>query len=88
MLVPYKTYLLKRNALHLKEIEPQFHSYAIINLLQLALSFTNIIFTIWRYLVRSNSFLVDFNVIMARDLACMYNTLNLKLDEKFISQHV
>lgn len=80
MMVPYKSYLLKRNVLHLKEIEPRFHNFAIINLLKLALSFTNIIFTIGRYLFKTNSFLVDFNIIMARDLSCMYNTLNLKLD--------
>ena len=58
MIKPYKAYLLKRNKLNLKEMEPEIHCFALINMLKSALSFTNILYTLGRYLFKKNNFLV------------------------------
>jgi len=76
MVLPYKTYLLKRNVLNLQEVDSESQCFVLINLIKAALAFTNILFTIGRYLFQSYPFLGEFNVVMAKDLSSLYKTLD------------
>ena len=64
-------------------MDPQFHCYVLINLIETALSFTNILYTIGRYLLKKNNFLVEFNLVMAKDLSNIYQVIDSKMDRHF-----
>lgn len=52
------------------------------NLIRNALSFTDVVFTIGRYLYKNNKFLVEFNMAIGRDLARLYRRMRVRMSEE------
>jgi len=54
----------------------------LINMLRRALGFTDIVFTLGRYLFHRHRFLVHFNILMAKDINNIYSRLTKSMDLK------
>jgi hypothetical protein len=52
------------------------------NIIRKSVSFIDIVFTIGRYLSKQYPFLIDFNVMIAKDTAYLYNGLKRKITEE------
>lgn len=57
------------------------------NIIRKGVSFIDIVFTIGRYLSKMHPFLVDFNVLIAKDTAHLYNTLKKKITQEIAIQN-
>lgn len=77
---PYKLYLQKRNLFGCAAHSSEDENYQLINLIRNGLSFTDIIFTIGRYLYKDNKFLGDFVTVIAKDLSQLYKMMRLQLN--------
>ena len=58
------------------------------NLIRRAVSFTDIIFLIGRYLYREHRFLAEFNILIAKDLAELYAALRGRMDKGLAMENV
>jgi hypothetical protein len=57
------------------------------NIIRKGVSFIDIVFTIGRYLSKQYPFLIDFNVMIAKDTAYLYNGLKRKITEEIAIQN-
>ena len=68
LIIPYKLYLLKRCQYLPKKSLPIDRMYQLINLIQTATAFCDILYTLGRYYSQTYPFVADFNVILGMNL--------------------
>lgn len=84
LIKPYKVYLQKILITNLKDIQPELKAFTIINILNRALSFIDILYTFGRYYVTNYPFIIDFNINMGIDVAKTYGELIKHLNKQNI----
>ena len=70
---PYRLYLQRRAAdLRDERERGELRAYQLLNLINLATSFSDVIYTLGRYYLDRFSWAVDFNILMGADLQRIY----------------
>ena len=87
LVIPYKLYLQKRNFFTSPAHTCENQTYQIINLIRSALSFTDFIFTIGRYMYKDNRFLGYFITTIAKDLSILYKRMKNQLNQNMMLEH-
>lgn len=70
---PYRLYLQRRAAdLRDERERGELRAYQLLNLINLATSFSDVIYTLGRYYLDRFGWAVDFNILMGADLQRIY----------------
>ena len=76
---PYRLYLQRRILLYSGELpfttreQKQARVYQLLNVINIATSFSDIIYTFGRYYMEKFTFIIDFNIILGADLQSLYH---------------
>lgn len=61
------------------DVDQEIYPFVLINLINKALSFAQVLFMMGRYLWKKHKFLNEFNIVLAKDLSELYKQLKSKM---------
>ena len=77
---PYVLYLQKKlDAQEQKNLSEEEQMFQMFNLLKRGTSFVEILYTFGRYYLQEYTFIVDFNILMARDINSLYDDVKISI---------